>query len=110
MQKETINGQVIEAIIIAADGTEAADTLQSSERDLLAKFDTALRVDAGFAKAYPEARLIRIDSNRGLADRDEGRFYLRYQHKGKGVTAEFWGNVADSAQINMEQGLIGIPG
>jgi hypothetical protein len=106
MQKTTINGQDIDAVTIAADGTEAADGLQPSERDLLAKIDAALKADAGFAKACPDARLIRIDSNRGFTDRDAGRFYLRYQHKGKGGMAEFWGNAADTTTVDMKGGIV----
>jgi hypothetical protein len=104
MQKTKINRQDIDAAIIAADGTETAEGLQPDERDLLAKIDAALQADAGFAKACPDARLVRIDSNRGMTDRDAGRFYLRYQHKG-GI-AEFWGNVADTASVDMGQGLV----
>ena len=53
---------------------------------------------------------MRADSNRGLADRDAGRFYLRYRHKGKGGSAEFWGNLADVAKVDMKKGVVGVEG
>ena len=107
MQVESINGQAVDIVIISADGTEAVEKLQQGELELIAKIDTALRTEARFAKACPEARLVRIDSNRGLADREAGRFYLRYQHKGKGSgMAEFWGHVADAAHLDMRHGII----
>jgi hypothetical protein len=49
---------------------------------------------------------VRVDSNRGLSDRDEGRFYLRYQHTGG--MAEFCGNAADATRVNVETGLVGV--
>ena len=106
MQKTTINGQAVEVCVIAADGNEAADGLQQGERELLAKIDAALRADAGFAKACPDARLVRVDSNRGFADRDAGRFYLRYQHKAG--MAEFWGNAADVLTVDIKGGTVGV--
>jgi hypothetical protein len=107
MQQDNINGQAVEVCVIAAGGTEAAEELQQGERELLEKIDAALRADAGFAKAFPEARLVRVDSNRGQADRDAGRFYLRYQHKA-GI-AEFWGNLADVLTVDLKGGTIGVP-
>jgi hypothetical protein len=104
--KTMINSQDIEAIVIASDGTEVAEELQPGELVLLAKIDVALKADARFAKACPAARLVRVDSNRGLSDRDEGRFYLRYQHTGG--MAEFWGNAADATRVNVETGLVGV--
>lgn len=108
MHKDSINGQAIDVAIIAADGTEVADTLKADEKELLAKIDKTLKADPRFQTACPDARLARIDSNRGLADRDEGRFYLRYQHQ-RG-TVEFWGNVADAQKVDMEQGMVAVAG
>jgi hypothetical protein len=102
----TINGQAVEAIIIAADGTEVMEALQPAERDLLAKIDAVLQANPRFRRAYPGARLTRIDSNRGLDKRDEGRFYLRYQHK-KGM-AEFWGNASDVEGVDIGKGIVGV--
>lgn len=108
MRHETINGQDIEFVIIAADGIEVVEDLQQGERELLAKIDAALHAEARFAKSCPEARLVRIDSNRGLGDRDECRFYLRYQHSGKGSFAEYWGHVGDVAHLDMRRGIISV--
>jgi len=102
MRHETINGQEAEICVIAADGTEVAEALRPDERGLLERIDAALKADAGFCAACPGARLVRVDSNQGLGDREEGRFYLRYQHQGGGIT-ELWGNAADiDARINKE--------
>lgn len=110
MRQDNINGQDIEVCIIATDGSELAEDLQPGEREWLAKIDAALRADAGFAKACPKATLERIDSNRGLADRGEGRFYLRYSHQGKGGMAEFWGNTADVASVDIQKGIVSVAG
>lgn len=107
MQKTMINGQDIEAVTIEADGTEAESGLQAREKALLEKIDTALRADADFATVCPEAQLVRVDSNRGLAETDAGRFYLRYQHKGG--MAEFWGNVADKLTVDLKGGIVSVP-
>lgn len=106
MQHDNINGQDIDSVIIAPDGTQATEGLTPVERDLLERIDGLLRMDSGFAEQYPEARLIRIDSNRGLSDRDEGRFYLRYKHIGG--MAEFWGNVANVSRVDIENGIVGV--
>lgn len=72
MRHETINGQEAEICVIAADGTEVAEELRPEERGLLERIDTTLRADAGFCAACPGARLVRVDSNRGLGDGEEG--------------------------------------
>ena len=108
MQHDNINGQEIESVIISEDGIELPETIDPKERDLLAKIDTAIRTNGGFIKAFPGAKLVRIDSNRGLADQDEGRFYLRYLHEGKGGVAEFWGNAADVTRVDIDTGFVGV--
>lgn len=104
MLKDTINGQEIEVAVIAADGTDTGDALRQDERSLLSKIDAAIQADAGFANEYPDARLVRADSNRGVGDRDGGRFYLRYRHKGG--MAELWGNVADEPKVDIGSGVV----
>jgi hypothetical protein len=108
MQSETINGQAVEICVIAEDGSELAEGLTAHERELLERIDATLRADAGFKAAHAEAKLVRVDSNRGLADTDEGRFYLRYQHQGG--MAEFWGNLADVLTVDIKGGIVGVAG
>lgn len=108
MQNDNINGQTTEVVIIAPDGTEIMEELTPVERCLLEKIDLTLRVNSDFDNTYLKAQLVRIDSNRGLNDRDEGRFYLRYKHIGG--MAEFWGNVSDESQVDMERGIICVKG
>jgi len=108
MQQETINGQVGEVCVIAEDGTELAEGFTAKERELLERIDATLKADVGFQTGHPEARLVRIDSNRGMADTDEGRFYLRYEYKGG--TAEFWGNAGDTARVDMKKGIVCVAG
>ncbi|BBL73236.1 hypothetical protein [Methylomagnum ishizawai] len=105
MRHETIDGQEVEICVISADGTEVEEALRPDERGLLGRIDAALKAHAGFCAAYPGARLVRVDSNRGLGDRDEGRSYLRYQHQG-GIT-ELWGNAADGVGVDLERGIVG---
>ena len=106
MQKDTINGQEIEVAVIAADGTDTGDGLGADERHLLSKIDSAIHADAGFANACPAAILVRADSNRGFGDREEGRFYLCYKHKG-GI-AEFWGNAGDLPNVDVGSGVVAV--
>jgi len=108
MQADNINGQVVDVVVIGADGIEVVEELQQGERVLLAVIDAALQAEARFAKSCPEARLVRVDSNRGLGDREECRFYLRYQHSGKGSFAEYWGHVGDVAHLDMRRGIISV--
>lgn len=108
MRSETINGQAAEICVIAADGTELDEGLTPKERDLLERLDAALQADAGFQAAHQGAALVRVDSNRGLADGDEGRFYLRYKHKAG--MAEFWGNVGGKARVNLKRGVVCVAG
>ena len=104
MQQDKINDQDIDVVVIGADGAELQDKLQPDERDWLSRIDAALQSDPQFKATYPAARLMRIDSNRGLTDRDEGRFYLRYQSS-SGM-AEFWGNVGDTVRVDVDQGIV----
>ena len=108
MQSETINGQAVEVCIIAENGTELAESLTPAERGLLERMDAALKADAEFQMAHSDAMLVRIESNRGMADVDEGRFYLRYRHKGG--MAEFWGNVGSEAGVDFEKGMVWVNG
>jgi hypothetical protein len=70
--------------------------------------DRTLKSNPKFQAAYPNAKLIRIDSNRGIKESEAGRFYLRYQYD-KGIT-EFWGHHARSTYVDCDQGLVGISG
>lgn len=106
MHTDHINGQEAEVCVIAADGTELGEALRPDERALLDRIDAALKADAGFRAACPGARLVRVDSNRGLGDREEGRFYLRYQYQGGGIT-ELWGNAADGVGVDLKLGVVG---
>jgi len=108
MQTDNINGQAVDVVIIGADGIEVVEALQQGECELLSRIDTALQAEARFSKSCPEARLVRIDSNRGFGDREECRFYLRYQHSGKGGFAEYWGHVGDVAHLDMRRGIISV--
>ena len=44
--------------------------------------DTFLKANAEFQAAYPGAKLERVESNRGVEERHQGRYYLRYHHDG----------------------------
>jgi hypothetical protein len=68
--------------------------------------DCTLKAHPAFQSAYPNARLIRIDSNRGIQEGEVGRYYLRYQHE-TGIT-EFWGYHSNITYVDCEQGLVGI--
>jgi hypothetical protein len=109
MKSRFINGQnEIDVQIIAEDGTSLNQQLLPNEAIFIESLDRTLKSNQEFQAAYPNAKLIRIDSNRGIKEDEAGRFYLRYQHD-KGIT-EFWGHHVSSTYVDCDQGLVGIPG
>jgi hypothetical protein len=109
MKRRLMNGQDdIDVVIISEDGTSLNLDLLPNEVIAFESLDRALKSNPKFQAAYPNAKLIRIDSNRGIKESDAGRFYLRY-HYDKGIT-EFWGHHAKRAYVDCDQGLVGIPG
>lgn len=109
MPTQNINGIRVEVSIIAANGTDDGSALTPRELWLAQAADTTLRADPQFTSAYPGATLSKVESNRGLADSDKGRLYLRYQ-VGPSAT-EFWAYVAQKPSFNFKRGLVGlVPG
>jgi len=107
MARQSINGHDIEVVLIAADGkTDSQALLNRREAATVAAVDTTLRADAQFTTTYPSAQLVRVESNRGVNEHRQGRYYLRYQHTGG--TAEFWGHVAKTASVDLKKGVVGV--
>lgn len=107
MTNQTINGVEVEIVVIAADGKIEADALLTArEAATVAAVDAALRADAAFQAAYPDAALVRVDSMRGVDEQRNGRYYLRYRHAG-GVT-EFWGHVGKQPKLDFKKGIVGV--
>lgn len=96
----------IEVQVIAEDGSSLGQDLRSDETVAIESLDHTLKADPGFQSAYPNAKLVRIDSNRGIQNSEAGRYYLRYQYE-NGVT-EFWGHHVKKAYVDCEQGLVGV--
>ena len=96
----------VEVQIISEDGNIIYQELLPDEIATIESLDRTLKADLGFQSAYPNAKLVRIDSSRGVQDSDAGRYYLRYQHD-NGVT-EFWGHRENKAYVDCEQGLVGV--
>lgn len=107
MTTQTINGTTVEIVVILADGkTDPAAALDAREAATVAAVDAALRADAAFQTAYPQAVLERVDSMRGVAETRNGRYYLRYRYAG-GVT-EFWGHVGKQPKLDFKKGIVGV--
>ena len=107
MKRQLPNSQdEIDILIIAEDGTSLNQDLLPDEVVTFEGLDRTLKSNPEFQAAYPNAKLIRIDSNRGIKEDEAGRYYLRYQHD-KGIT-EFWGHHASITYIDCDQGLVGI--
>ena len=107
MKSQLLNGQDgIDIQIIAKDGTTLELDLLPDEITTIESLDRTLKAHPGFQSAYPNARLVHIDSNRGIQDSEAGRYYLRYQYD-TGIT-EFWGHRSDSTYVDCDQGLAGI--
>ena len=107
MKRQLINGQNgIDLQIIAEDGTALNADLQPDEVVTFERLNRTLKSDPAFKTTYPNAKLTRIDLNRGIKADEAGRYYLRYQYDA-GIT-EFWGHSASSTYIDCDQGLVGI--
>ena len=107
MTAQLLNGQDgIDIQIIDADGTTLNLGLLPDEVATLESIDRTLKTNPVFQSAYPNAKLIRIDSNRGIKEGEAGRYYLRYQYD-SGIT-EFWGHYASNTYVDCYQGLVGI--
>ena len=107
MKSQLLNGQdKIDIQVIAEDGTSLNQDLFPDEVVTFKSLDHTLKSNPKFQAAYPNAKLIRIDSNRGIKESEAGRFYLRYKYD-KGIT-EFWGHHASSTYVDCDQGLVGI--
>ena len=108
MARQSINGQEVEVVIIAADGkTDFQAMLTEREVATVGAVDTLLRADTQFTTAYPAAQLVHVESNRGVNEHRQGRYYVRYQYD-KG-TAEFWGHVAKTPSLDFKKGVVGVP-
>ena len=106
MSQQTINSQAVEVVIIAADGTTLEETLTPRETWTVQAVDAFLKGNAEFQAAYPGARLERVESNRGIQENRQGRYYLRYRHAG-GVT-EFWGYLSTKPKFDFKKGVVGV--
>ena len=106
MSQQTINDHDVEVIIIAADGTTLNEGLTPREQWTVQAVDAFLKGNAEFQAAYPGAQLVRVESNRGVQENRQGRYYLRYHHDG-GVT-EFWGYVSTKPKFDFKKGVVGV--
>jgi hypothetical protein len=95
-----INGQSIDMAVIAQDGSEGGQPTDH-ELSVVAAIDSRLQADEQFQAAYPNTKLERVESMRGIPDDQEGRFYFRYQ---EGI--EFWGHIGKNQHLNFKKGII----
>jgi hypothetical protein len=98
----TINGQSVEIAVVAPDGSDGGQP-SDNEIQAISTIDVALKADEQFTTTYPNKKLERVESMRGIADSEEGRYYLRYQD---GV--EFWGHIGKAQHINFKKGIISV--
>ena len=106
MSQQTLNDQAVEVAILTADGTTLNDTLTPREAWTVQAVDAFLKSNTEFQAAYPGARLERVDSNRGVAENRQGRYYLRYHYE-HGAT-EFWGYLSTQPKFNFKKGVVGV--
>ncbi len=106
MSTTIINGQEIEVVTVGEDGATIEESLSKSELAAFCRLDSVLRSHPDFQSAYPDARLVRVDSMRGIGEEEEGRYYLRYQYGAD--STEFWGNIAEAERVDCEQGIISV--
>ena len=106
MSQQFINDPAVEVAILAADGTTLNDILTPREAWTIEAVDAFLKSNAAFQAAYPGARLTRVESNRGVQENRQGRYYLRYQYH-TGAT-EFWGYVSSKPKFDFKHGIVGV--
>ena len=68
--------------------------------------ESLLRANDEFQAAYPDARLVWVESNRGVPENRQGRYYLRYHHD-HGAT-EFWGYLSSKPRFDFKKGVVGV--
>ena len=103
-----INGHKVEVVIITVDGmTDPQAVLTEREVKTIEAVDTLLRAEAQFTTSYPAARLVRVESIRGVNEHRQERYCLRYRHAGG--MAEFWGHVAKTPTFDFKEGVVGVP-
>ena len=83
-----------------------AQTLTPREAWTVAAVDALLKGNAEFQAAYPGAKLERVESNRGVPENRQGRYYLRYHHD-HGAT-EFWGYLSTKLRFDFKKGVVGV--
>jgi len=96
----------VDVQVISEDGTSLEEDLFPDEIVAFENIDLTLKANLQFQAAFPNGKLFRIDSNRGIKQDEAGRYYLRYQHD-KGIT-EFWGHHTEKPYVDCAQGLVGI--
>jgi hypothetical protein len=106
MTPPTINSQTVEVATIAADGATLDEPLTPRDAWTVEAVDAFLRQNAEFQAAYPGATLVRVESNRGVADNRQGRYYLRYRYD-TGAT-EFWGYLSRQPTFDFKRGVVGV--
>src|SRR5512147_1464722 len=106
MSQQTLNNQTVEVAIIAADGATRNEPLTPREAWTVAAVDAFLKGNAEFQAAYPGARLAQVESNRGVQENRQGRYYLRYQYDHG--TTEFWGHLSIKPKFDFRKGIVGI--
>ena len=106
MSQQSINDQAVEVAILGADGTTLNETLTPREAWTVQAVDAFLKGNAEFQATYPGATLVRVDSNRGVQENRQGRYYLRYQYD-HGAT-EFWGHLSPKPKFDFRKGIVGI--
>ncbi len=94
--------------MINAEGKTDTDAiLNPREVATVEAVDAALQATQSFQTSYPHAVLERVESMRGIEEKRNGSYYLRYRHAG-GVT-EFWGHVSRDLKIDFKKGIVGVP-
>lgn len=106
MRTQRINEQEVQTVVITPAGSESAERLTPQEVRVIEELDKALRSNLEFQRAYPGAKLTRVDSMRALADHQPGRYYLRYENRE--TTTEFWGYLSPHPRLDFKQGLVGV--
>ena len=96
-----------EVSVIGGDGRALETGLTPRERWTVEAAARQLEDSPEFKADCGDAKLVKIESVRGLAEHESGRYYLRYA--GTSGVSEFWASLHHHAHLDLQKGLIGVP-
>ncbi len=106
VQTQTINGHPVTLLVTGSDGSPLEPTLSARELWTVQAALRMLEASPAFQEVWSDAQLTRVEVQRGLSEREQGRCYLRLE--GAQGATEFWVNLSRKPSLDLHSGLIGV--